>query len=230
MVIAIDKILKQTQTKLVKEIFKQIKKALVSEVVVNRFQQVALNRFRAIQVGYFGSNVGEDDPTAPMYYENEIRQEVKTQLALSAASVNIQTGNIALTVLSDSFLGIDTAGPQTTKDPTPMRWIYYFIFSSFNTDLLWVNQETYAAIFPSRGGGELGRFGKGYLIEINTAGRKEYFEKALSSRGLDYNSLIHPQSNKTGNPSLFLGMAQEANFNELVVNPAVRAAISELNK
>lgn len=211
----IKKLIKEKQILINKFYYEEVKNLLISPKAVQTFQDVVLARFRKIQSGYFSGEAGQEDPTRPSAHGDEIRAEVLKQLELSTRTID-QTGILQLTLLSDEFLGISTEGPASKKDPTPMRWIYYFLVGALDSDMYWVNQSSYEKVYK-RSGANLGRFGDGFLLSPE---KGSSLEKLLKSKGVPK----HPQSNQPGNPDLFAGMSKEVDLKSLVLIPALNKA------
>lgn len=234
--------------------YAELRKRLLEDDVVKAFQEAVLKRFRIIQEGYFNKGVGREDPTQPMAHEEAIRLEVHTQLINSLGTLT-NGGELSLTLLSDEFLGI-YGGPSGPKDASPMKWIYYFMFTSFNTDLLWVSEDEHPKMSPvykainsqfgggkaSRGGrssgakdvssgGHLGRFGDGYLLAVFPH-EKALVSQVLGLLGMNYASMLHPQSRKEGNPDIFKNITAslKPDFEALVTIPAFQRASASLNR
>lgn len=213
--IAIKKL--KAQVRLYKKYYlEEVVKRLQTEDVVRAFQEAVLKRFELIQEGYFQGEVGEEDPTAPFGVKDwteVINTHVRRQI-IKSANLALETGQLNITLLSDSFVGIDTGGPASKEDPTPMKWLYYFLITGLDANLYWLSQENYNRLFTfGVKESNLGRFGSGFLMNTKKGSKLERMFKK-------YNIPLHPQSGQPGRRELLTGITSEVNFQSLVLLPA----------
>jgi hypothetical protein len=160
-------------------------------------------------------------------YGAVIKAELSKNCFIGQQSINIgRDGSVSMTVipLSDEFLGI--GNEPDSKDPTPIKWLGYFITGTIEDTLLWVNSEIYEIIVgePS---GDLGRFGTGYLWRLSPT-RYKALKGILGASGIDITKYIHPQSGKPANSEWFEGIRSGNLLTKLVLEPVsaeVRSAV-----
>jgi hypothetical protein len=166
---------------------------------------------------------GVDDPTNPDLAEwhEAIRGEITRNLQVAASNVPSSVPAsfvLDIELLSNEFVGIDTDGPSDREDPSPMRWLYFFIVTGFDSDLYWLPGDL---VSKYSSGDYTGRFKKGYLVSKK---RAESINKMEKSKVV----LLHPQSGKP--PSLSLdGILTPELVNSLFIVPARREALATLS-
>lgn len=205
---AVDSQVRETYTAQYLELLEmKVKERLVSSVVVEDLYNRVMDKMSSL--GFQGN-----DPTNPERWRSEIRAEVERNLGLARSTVSAVGGSLTLTVtlLSEEFVGVDTGGPTDNTDPTPMRWLYYYLYGDLEKDLFWLPAE-----HLRDGDTYLGRFDEGYLID------RERATKINNSRGnvaTQYN-LGDP------NPDLFQSILSQELIMALIVNPAVQDAVQQ---
>lgn len=204
----------------IKKIFSiELKKRLLDGSIHAQYASEVMSILLEMQATYFSGAVGQEDPTRLFKSENmaAVASEISTNFRNAAASVAEGTTSVSITLLSDDFLGIGKEGDK--KGTAPIQWLAYFLSGSLESDLYWINTETFEMIT-----GEvknLGRFGVGCMWQIEPD-RKEGIARKLSSFGISLDSLKHPQSGKPGK-DWFDSVWKNLDFYEVIYAPALEA-------
>lgn len=196
----------------------------VAEVVISKTVEV----LREMQGHYWEGDAKliSEDPTALARKEQiaAVRIEINKNFQMAAGLFNEGSMTLELVHLSDEFLGITGYSKTSTR---PIVWLYFFLFGSLESDLMWVSAETYKAIFRKEVGTKLGRFGAGFLLHVSDEARPIFRsrleEAGLLSKGESLDRFIHPQSGKKGH-NYFKGILASVDFNALVIQPALAEA------
>jgi hypothetical protein len=175
-------------------------RALVSSLVAEALLMEVNSILETMQSEYFsgGGSVTQEDLTqfaaVKEMEQDAIKAEIQKNLVQAAASYNLATGDFEFELFSNDFIGRGKEDDKTGS--APIQWLVYFIDGNLEDDLIWVNQDTYKAIFGSKGSSaSLGRFGTGILLKVHD---KEAMNGKLSRVGESVDSLKHPQSGKPG--------------------------------
>jgi hypothetical protein len=201
-----------------KKIFQiELTKKLLDGGVHSQYASEVMSILLEMQSDYFSGAVGQEDPTRPFTSENAaaVIAEVSNNFRKAAASISENIDNLSIVLLSDDFLGIGKEGDK--KGTAPIQWLAYFISGSLDTDIYWINQETYGLITGETK--SLGRFGVGHLWHI-VGDNKESLSKRLGKLGISLDSLKHPQSGKAGK-DWFSKVWETLDFYEIVYAPAL---------
>lgn len=192
------------------EVSRQVRNRVTSPDVVEILFNMVQGKLSFIGGAYFN---GVEDHTDPNNWVGYFRDEIAKNLKEAEITVAGTSIKVTITLLSDEFLGIDTKGPTDKHDPTPVRWLYYFIFGNLENDLYWVPKSEAHKL-----GKYLGRFSKGYLLKRS----EETIAELRESRGLKVE--VHPQSGGKSFPNLFESILTDQLINEIIIEPAVQAA------
>ncbi len=202
-----------------------LKSGVIAEPIINK----TINILEQMQAQYWGgsSNIADEDPTALAREEQiqAVSAEILKNVALAAKSFNPESMSINIVHLSDEFLGVKGYSKKSQKR---IVWLHFFLFGSLDDNLMWVNNETYEALFKKgKSSGGLGRFGAGFLLHITNNNKPVFINKLIGAgllkEGESLDKFIHPQSGKKGH-NYFKGILKTIDFNSIVIRPALEAA------
>lgn len=218
----ISKLIEVYKNKLFKAYYTEISLILRSPELHSIFINRVIDILFKMQGEYWGDSlVSEQDKTnvANERYLNAVKVEVTQNFNAAAASLNQETGEFYLTILSNNFIGIGKEGDKTGT--APIQWLVHFLIGNLENDLYWVNQELYSIFRGGEESGALGRFGNGYLWQMS---RKEISlrNNQLKSAGYSFTmaDFKHPQSGKSGK-NWFEGILTQADIMTLIQTPAL---------
>lgn len=216
--------IKEFEEAVKKEYFLQLSRRLLDPAIAEIAVREIVAVLAVMQAEYLSGPIGAEDPAklAGSAQVAAVRQEVYSNFAKAAKSLSPENFTFSLTLLSDEFMGYGSSNEATGPG---IPWLYYFLEgSSFDSNLLWINRETYE-IIKGVEAGDLGRFGDGYLWTCDEAEMQLITAKlkaAGSSKTAE--SLRHPQSGKAGY-NWFGDVVKAIDFHELVQKPAYMEAI-----
>lgn len=216
----IDSLLKEVQKDFLSKYYSSLKLKLLSNSVHSYFFSKTLQAVAAMQSEYFGDGmIAQDDPTAFLHgeYVRAIEQEIIQNFTLAASTVS-PNSELDLILLSDEFLGFGKEGDM--RGTAPIQWMVYFLVGALETDLYWVDADTYELFTGESPQGQLGRFGIGHLWHIQSDDAKVRLNAKLSTVGKNLEQLKHPQSGKAGK-NWFADILTEAEINNLIIQPAI---------
>lgn len=192
--------------KYLKKLEQEIKAGLTSPAVVDILFGMVMQRMSSLPILSI-------DPTDPEKWEPQVRAEIEKNLTIAKSTVRVSDSvSLKITLLSDEFIGIDTGGPTSNEDPTPMRWLYYFIHGDLERNLYWLP----ASAAKELGGSYLGRFEQGYLIGKE---RAEAINKKLKS------NVAIPQPSGEPKVDLFQSILSEEFIKRILIDPAITKAM-----
>lgn len=201
----------KSERKYKQKLYKYIRDEIRSPETEEAYYRVVKSVLNSMQKFYFsgrGSTKVKDDPTRfdNTKFDSAIRSEISTNINIAASKFRFEPTakniTLSITVLSNEFLGIGQS--VHPKDPTPMKWIGFFLMGALETDLIWINEERAALLGEMWGVDfELGRFGEGFLYQAGSNAQKAAIRSAFKAHGLNYLDFRHPQSGKAGQPKVF---------------------------
>lgn len=221
----IDNLLKEVQKDFISKYYTEVKVRLLNRSVHNYFFSKTLQVVADMQSEYFGDGmIAQEDPTAFLHpeYVKALEKEISENFTMAAANIS-PNSELNIDLLSDEFLGFGKEGDVTGT--TPIQWMVYFLVGALDTDLYWVDADTYEAFTGEAPSGQLGRFGVGHLWHIQSEESKNRLNAKLKTIGKNLEQLKHPQSGKAGK-NWFADILTEAELNSLVIAPAVQESIA----
>lgn len=224
---SIESTLERVKKEVLDRYYLNIKIKLLSAEVQGYFIEKTIGVLEDMQADYWGSGAAaEEDPTnvGRGEYKQAVAAEIRRNFAIAASKVSPMS-ELDLVLLSDEFIGIGSEGD--IKGTSPIQWLVYFLVGALETDLIWVNQETYAIFKGGKSASSLGRFGVGELWQMDARERaiRDAQLKKAGKPGID--TYIHPQSGRAGK-NWFDGVLTAPEVKLLVVDPALQEAIAHV--
>jgi hypothetical protein len=138
----------------------------VREVLENEFRDDFIRVFSEEYDGAFSSIESimskQGDPTAPSKIKPAVISYIRRNFE---KAVSFDEGVVTFSLLNGRDLGYPE-GPDETE--TDMVKLFYFYLEGVIGEFAFINNKTYNLINPDRSGKRIGRFGKGFLMHLDT--------------------------------------------------------------
>lgn len=220
----INALLKEVQKDFLTKYYSSVKMRLLDKSIQGYFFSKTVQVLAEMQSEYFGDGlVAQQDPTAFLqpHYIKAVEKEIAENFAMAASQVSSKS-DLEIVLLTDDFLGFGKEGD--IKGTTPIQWLVYFLIGALDTDLYWVDAETYFLFTGESPQGQLGRFGVGHLWHINSEESKKRLDALLRGSGKSLEQIKHPQSGKAGK-NWFADVITPAEIQSLIIMPSINQSI-----
>jgi hypothetical protein len=115
------------------------------------------------------------DPTSPAAIKSDVMEYISSSFD---SGVSFTNGEVKLSIINPNDLGYPKGPSKYSVDKVKM---FYFYLEGVIGDFAFISNKTYDIFNPSRKGASIGRFGKGFLIDMKVYSKRRKSVKDLPS-------------------------------------------------